>query len=385
MFTTNFKEIYSERSLTKAKTLSQKFSNGVVAAATAAALGGEVGVLTARAAQSAHQPMIDVFSNLIDKPIKKSFNYFVNDAALSKRIGFLGRNTALKKLHILVEYAAGFKLLEDGTTEKRKAFGSVKFYDDETKNLVVLTPEVWKEYLGLLEAHLTNKNIPAEQIKTLTDKIEAAKGKIKVLDIKKFASEKLLGKKTNFSALISKIKNFMKGGKIHFFDLDGTVFTHSVKMFITKNGKTLFAITQEEFAEAHIIPASAEKLLDADELKVREEIGENELGSLLAKAMKGSDGYSIDFKYFSDPDAIATQATEKNLEKKNYEERWIYKNGEGIHIPESKKLLAADPSTLSPQEKSFRKQLLHAKKGWHGYSMTKEGSLGKQHNNQSKL
>ena len=377
MFVEKFSDIYNEKTLSKAKTLSQKFSNGVVAAATAAALGGEIGILTARAAQGAHQSMIDIFSKTIEKPIKKSFNYFVNDAELAKRIGFLGRNTALKKLHILVEYATGFKLLEDGSIEKRKAFGNVKFYDDETKNLVILTPDVWKEYLGLLEKHLENKNIEPEQIKNLIDRIETAKGKIKVLDIKAFASEKLLGKKTNFSALISKIKNFMKGGKIHFFDLDGTVFTHSVKMFINKQDKTLFAITQEEFAEGHIIPKSAQKLLDADELKTRDTMSSEELNSILTKAMKGTDGYSIDFRYFSDPDAIATQAVEKNLEKKNYEERWIYKDGEGIHIPNSEKLLAADTKDLSPQEKSFRKQLLHAKKGWHGYSMTKEGSIGK--------
>lgn len=379
MFAREFKQTYNEMSLGKVKSLSQKFSNGVVAAATAAALGGEVGILTARAAQTAHQPMVDIFSKVIGNPIKKSFNYFVNDTELSKRIGFFGRNTALKKLHILVEYAAGFKLLADGSIEKRKAFGSVKFYDDETKNLIVLSAEVWKQYLELVEKHLSDLKVPQDKIAKLVDKIEGSKNKIKVLDIKSFESQKLLGKKTNFSVLISKIKNFMKGGKIHFFDLDGTVFTHSVKLFVVKGDKTVFAITQEEFAEGHTITASAKKLLDPEELKAREQFGQEQLDSLLKKAMKG-DEYSIDFRYFTNPDEIATQAVEKNLEKKNYEERWIWKDGVAEHIPNSEALLAANTNTLSLEEKSFRKQLLHTQKGWHGYSTTKEGSLGKYNN-----
>jgi hypothetical protein len=183
----------------------------------------------------------------------------------------------------------------------------------------------------------------------------------------------------------------MKGGKIHFFDLDGTVFTHSVKMFINKEDKTLFAITQEEFAEGKMIPKSAEEILSKTELEERSNYSQEELNDMLKQAMKASGGYSIDFKYFRDPDAIRSQADEKNLEKKpskptneslknniskltNYSERWIYKDGQAIHIKNSKKLLTVDPSTLTEMEKEDRKKLLHAQKGWHGYSMTKNGN-----------
>jgi hypothetical protein len=315
MFIRDFKKLYTETKLGKAKELSRKFSNGVVAAAAANALGGQVGVLTARAAQVAHKPMIDVFSNVIGKPINNKYNYFVNDAELGKRISFLGRNTALKKLHILVEYATGFTLEQDGSVSKRKAFASVKFYDDETKNLVVLEKD-WDNYIAQLKEYLVSKG-KLQDVDGLIGKVQKAKSKIKVLDIKDFDSEKLLAKKTNFNTLISKIKNFMKGGKIHFFDLDGTVFTHSVKMFINKEGKTLFAITQEEFAEGHIIPKSAEEILSKTEQEERSNYSQEELNDMLKQAMKASGGYAVDFKYFSDPDAIRSQADEKNLEKKN--------------------------------------------------------------------
>jgi hypothetical protein len=389
MFVKDFNRLYNEKSISKAKELAMKFSNGVVAAATATALGGEIGVLTARAAQVAHQPMIDVFSNVIGKSINNKYNYFVNDAEFGKRISFLGRNTALKKLHILVEYATGFRLEEDGSVTKRKAFGSVKFYDDETKNLVILDKD-WDNYISQLKEYLVSKG-KVEDVEELIGKVQKAKSKIKVLDIKNFDSEKLLGNKTNYSALVSKIKNFMKGGKIHFFDLDGTVFTHSVKMFINKEDKTLFAITQEEFAEGKMIPKSAEEILSKTELEERSNYSQEELNDMLKQAMKASGGYSIDFKYFRDPDAIRSQADEKNLEKKpskptneslknniskltNYSERWIYKDGQAIHIKNSKKLLTVDPSTLTEMEKEDRKKLLHAQKGWHGYSMTKNGN-----------
>lgn len=307
---------YSEASL-KAfeKNKRDKFSSGILAATYAVAKNNDIGILTARGSQTNHKPMTNLFAKVTGKSINNEYNYFVNDTDLSKRLSFCGRDTAMRKLHILVEYATGFKLNEDGTNTTRKKFASVKFYDDEDKNLKILELDYFNSYLNKLKEYMVSKNIDEKSINALLSRIKVNKKNIAVYNIFDFDASKLEGT-SGLNMFIKKMKAKMKGGKIHFFDLDGTVFTHSVKMFVNKDNKSLFAITQEEFATDKVM-GNAGKILSKEEMQQRKEY---DVASLIKKGKAGSEGYSIDFKYFRDEDSIKDQAKIENLKQKNEED-----------------------------------------------------------------
>lgn len=305
---------YSEKDLkTLEKNKKHNFSSGILAATYAAAKNNDIGILTARASRQNHKPMTKLFGKITGKAVNPKHNYFVNDSELSKRLEFCGRDTAMKKLHVLVEYATGFRLNENGDFDNRKKYSSVKFYDDEEKNLKILETEYFNNYIKKLSDYMISKEVDEKKVNALISRIKVNKKNIDVYNIFDFDVSKLEAT-TNLKILIKKMKDKMKGGKIHFFDLDGTVFTHSVKMFVNKDGKTLFAITQEEFATDKELSDSANKILSKEEIQQRNAHGS--ITSYIKKAKEGKDGCSIDFKYFMDENAIKEQTKVKNLMKR---------------------------------------------------------------------
>ncbi len=170
----------------KLKTLGR--SPGFIAAKRAVQKGEPIGVLTARANKEGHSDLLNRLQKSLGKEINSSDIHFINDP------GYVGADSAEKKLNVIKKYA--------------NEYASVKFYDDEEKNLKVV-----KSF-----------NLP----------------NVKVYDIKQFDPSKL--KPLNNT---SQNKNV-----IHLFDLDGTVWKLPAYIRILDySGKEVSKITQEQFAE----------------------------------------------------------------------------------------------------------------------------------------
>lgn len=162
---------------------------GFIAAKRAVLKGEPIGILTARAGKENHSALIKRLEDSLGKSIDANDIHFVNDSAGT----YEGKDSAEKKLNVIRHYS--------------NKFSSVKFYDDEEKNLEIVK----------------NANIP----------------NVKVYDIKSFNPSKLKPLENTISN-----KNV-----IHLFDLDGTVWKVPANIYvIDSSGKRKKSFSQEEFA-----------------------------------------------------------------------------------------------------------------------------------------
>ena len=295
------------------RTIKEKYSFGIIAMARAFAKGDDVGVLTARGNQAGHVSMHKTIEGVVGKKLKKSHIYHVNDDIMSERLlDVFGSRSDLKKLHVLVEYRNGQELTKQYILKKKhKQFERVKFYDDEEKNLIILSDPIIAEYKEIL-MKIAQDDTDKEVIENL--KFDG----ITVYNIHDFDVAKLDRIPAITSYIRKLIRGFGQAKTIHFFDLDGTVYTHSVKMFVRKGDDTLFPITQEEFAENKPL-SSAEKILGADDMIQREKYSDSEVKEIITKATTFEDPYYMDFSSFREEEFIEPQAKDKNLRQKEEE------------------------------------------------------------------
>lgn len=163
---------------------------GLIALIRAVEKGDEVGILTARANPKANKSILLGIQKIVkrlsgkDFKFKKAHVHFVNDSQKK----YEGSSSAEKKANVIRDYM--------------NSYDSVKFYDDEEKNLD--------------HAKRINKSS---------------------FDIRKFDANKLEEPKSSSKK------------KIHLFDLDGTIINSPAKIRIKEGKKTVDTFTQEEFAE----------------------------------------------------------------------------------------------------------------------------------------
>ena len=324
-------------------------------------------LLTARGAKDNHDNFIKEINIITGRP-SGTKDYFINDDLYAKRLDWIG-NSALKKLHVIVEHLLGLRFDGSGAlaVESRKAENAF-FYDDEEKNLRILDEPLWGSYISKVKFYFDNfTNESPEKVNEIINKIKSVKDNIKIIDINRINDSNI--QKTKDIITKSSASN-----TIHFFDIDGTLTSLKLEIDILRDGKRVFVITQEELAEAKELSKSKTELVER-KIKEREnyksQIGESDLTNVIKKALKGEDGFSIGLDEFRDKRKIDRQVANEPFVRRVTNESIIMKDGKKVfivtdsEIDEAKKPL----SKISKLDSRRRDIIKKAIKGWHGYSI----------------
>lgn len=259
------------------------YSFGLIAFARTLLKGAKAGILTARSNRDGHDKFIKSIERLAGGKFQENMKYFVNDPHHSERLKWMGGDTWRRKLQILIEYRNGFKLFSDKIELRPISFDKVKLYEDEEKNINMTKPENLNHHIEEMKKFVNSWKDGKEKNKALNIIRNIKIDGIKTIDIRDFKFDKL-------DAQLRPSKNVL-----HMFDLDGTIATHKVYIYISdKNtGEMLFPMSQEMYA------TKLDQCID----KVKKEYPGREL--------------TIDFSEFQKKELIDKQAKISSFKREN--------------------------------------------------------------------